>query len=478
MPDKKPKCLIIGAGLSGLVTLRHVKEVADVKCFDAKDQPGGLWVYTDVSELNHPDLKSDVYYKNSGHMHSSMYKELVTNVPHHLLAFKDFPHQEGTPVFLLREHLFEYILRYTKHFDLYKHLKLSTFVLSVRLSAGLTDEEKKEWAVEGKRKFAVKYCQSKDESQVGYEEFDYVIVCNGHNSYPVIPKIEGDEEFQGERFPTHCFRDYSFPKFKGKDILIVGGNYSASDFMIQILYNPYIGQDYVGKIYIAGPTEALEKSTDFKELYEKGKVTLKRGRVQKVGKNDVTFADGTKAKVDMMCYGCGYHFRFPFLENEDKLIDWSLDVHEGKYWGPLFARMFAIREPNLMFIGNHDESSNIQTIMEKQGIVAKKYMAGQVELPSEEEMNKSLENDLAEFKKLNVPMKNYYRLYTNDNDWDYVEQLRELVKMESDPLFHDTWKEIGRLFLEFTDNGNWLSYRRFNFCTVIPEGFKDTTEYF
>ena len=171
-------------------------------------------------------------------------------------------------------------------------------------------------------------------------------------------------------------------------------------------------------------------------------------------------------------------FPVPFLENNDQLIDWSLDVHEGKYWGPLFARMFAIREPDVMFVGHHDQSLLTQMVMEKQAIVAKKHIAGQVELPSQEEMSKSLERDMEEFKKLNVPMKNYFRLFTNNNDWPYVDQLRGLAKMESDLVFHDTLRIIIRVSLEFLDNGNWLSYRKFDFRKLIPKDFNNTTEFF
>ena len=37
------KVCIIGAGPTGLVALRHLKDVSDVTCFEMKNHVGGLW---------------------------------------------------------------------------------------------------------------------------------------------------------------------------------------------------------------------------------------------------------------------------------------------------------------------------------------------------------------------------------------------------------------------------------------------------
>ena len=40
---KKPKVCVIGAGISGLLALRHIKDFANIICYEMKSNVGGLW---------------------------------------------------------------------------------------------------------------------------------------------------------------------------------------------------------------------------------------------------------------------------------------------------------------------------------------------------------------------------------------------------------------------------------------------------
>ncbi|CAF1002283.1 unnamed protein product, partial [Didymodactylos carnosus] len=471
----------------GLVALRHLKDVADVECFDSQPEAGGLWHYTETSELTHANLESDVYYKQNGYLHPSIHEELIANVPRYLMQYKDFPvNAIATPMFMLRDNFFSYLLSYASHFKLSKYIRLNRLVSSVRLVSGFQDKrEKQEWGLTSTkndhRRFVVKYCSttktSKGVSPVGYAQFDYVVVCSGHNSFPIVPKIDGAENFQGLQMTAHHFRSYSTPDFRHKNVLIIGARYSGPDMFIQLLFNPYIDQNHVGTIYVSGDVSCLEKSTDFAHLYARQKIILKNGRVKSFGKTNVIFHDDTQAEIDLVIYCCGYHFRFSFLENEDKLINWSLNEHLGKYWGPLYSRMFCIKEPHLIFIGNHDHSIIIQLIMEKQCIVAKKVINNEIQLPSSQEMLKSFHEDLRKYLTLNKPLKDYYRLDTSVNDWSYIEQLRQLAKMKGNEIVDQTLKNIATKFLELASVGNWLSYRKYDFAQLELPGYRDTTDF-
>jgi len=479
--SSRPKVIVIGAGPSGLVALRHLKEVADVTVFDAQSQIGGLWNYSDVTELNHPNLQSDVYFKHYGSLSSSIWKDLTCNLPRHVMTYKDFPMKDDVPTFPSREHFFDYLVSYADHFDMHRHIKLNTFVRSVRLCSGLTEDEKREWGVTGLRKFAVQYCSSANENTVAYMEADYVIVGNGHNSQPWIPKIEGDDEFEGARIPIHCFRgSCNFVDFKGKDILIIGASYSGIDLMIQLLFNPDLDPDQIGTIYVAGNTTLLENSADFKPFYETGKVVLKNGGVKRLARNNqAEFVDGTVARVDMVWYGCGYKYKFPFLDNSpDRLVDVSQDENEGKFWGPVYKKIFCVNEPNLIFIGNLDNTAIGQAIMEKQAIVVKNFVQGTMSLPGQDEMQEDVNREIEAFQRSGRRLKDFYRHVPNLSDWQYIDELKTLVGMETDPVFDATLKATATKFIEFVVKGDWLSYKAYDFSPIIPKDFKNSTEFF
>jgi hypothetical protein len=107
----------------------------------------------------------------------------------------------------------------------------------------------------------------------------------------------------------------------------------------------------------------LEMSEDFRPYIESGKLNFKRGRLQRLDKEKlVTFGDGSQEKIDTIVLCTGYKFSFPFLNPKDGIIGLS---HRDKYWGPLYKRMFAINEPDLIFIGNHDTGFYLNIILER-----------------------------------------------------------------------------------------------------------------
>ena len=74
------------------------------------------------------------------------------------------------------------------------------------------------------------------ENEIFEETFDYVIVCNGHNSSPYVP--EGDlknlDEFQGKIIHAHNFRRPDTQDFIHKNILCVGMKWSGMDILYQL----------------------------------------------------------------------------------------------------------------------------------------------------------------------------------------------------------------------------------------------------
>ena len=60
-----PRVCIIGAGPVGLLCLKHLTAagVGNVVCYDAQEQVGGLWNYSDQTEATRPGLEKDAYFQ-------------------------------------------------------------------------------------------------------------------------------------------------------------------------------------------------------------------------------------------------------------------------------------------------------------------------------------------------------------------------------------------------------------------------------
>lgn len=62
--------------------------------------------------------------------------------------------------------------------------------------------------------------------------YDAVMVCNGHYNEPVIPKIPGQEKFEGQIEHSHSFR--SPECYKDLRVLVVGAGPSGLDLTLQV----------------------------------------------------------------------------------------------------------------------------------------------------------------------------------------------------------------------------------------------------
>ena len=160
MDKSNPRVWIIGAGPTGLVALRHLKDIADWVWYEIKDQIGGLWVYKDTTDLSVD--KEDMYYKLYGHTHESIYNDLTTIIPKHFFAFKDFP-PSLEKLHYTHQEMLDYLKSYWDHFELGAMIQFRTTVTNV------SQYSSPRWKV------TISFDGSEQE-----EFFDYVVVCNGH----------------------------------------------------------------------------------------------------------------------------------------------------------------------------------------------------------------------------------------------------------------------------------------------------------
>ncbi|XP_067323781.1 flavin-containing monooxygenase 1-like [Anolis sagrei] len=198
------KVAIVGAGISGLVSLKCcLDEGLEPTCFEGSDDIGGLWQFKENVEEGRP----------------SIYKSLVSNSCKEMLAFSDFPYPEDFPVFLPNARLLEYLKMYIKHFDLRRHIQFKTKVINIRKCPDFSATG--QWDVitetEGEQKSAI---------------FDAVMVCIGFLTYPRMPltSFPGIEKFNGMYFHSRHYKNAEV--FRDKRVLVIGMGNSGADIAV------------------------------------------------------------------------------------------------------------------------------------------------------------------------------------------------------------------------------------------------------
>lgn len=166
--------MVLGAGLSGLCAAKRALEKDfQVTVYEKDDQMGGLWYVND--DLNR----------------TCVYEGLKTNQPKPILEYSDF-FFEGEDQYFCPQQMQDYLVAYAKKFGVDKVVKLRHKVEEVR--PGVNG---KGWSV------AVTDLE-KDQTET--KLFDFVMICNGHYSNPVMPDIKGKELFQGNQMHSVSYR--------------------------------------------------------------------------------------------------------------------------------------------------------------------------------------------------------------------------------------------------------------------------------
>jgi trimethylamine monooxygenase len=373
---------IIGAGPSGTAALRAFQSAAkkkgkipEVVCFEKQSDWGGLWNYTWRTGLD----------ENGEPVHGSMYRYLWSNGPKECLEFADYTFEEhfGKPIpsFPPREVLFDYIKGRVEKAKVRKWVRFNSPVRMV------------EWDKKKKLFNVTVHDHAKD--RVYTEQFDNVIVANGHFSTPHVPEFDGIKSFNGRVMHAHDFRDAL--EFKGKDVLIVGRSYSAEDIGSQCWK---YGAKSVTTTYRSKPM-----GFNWPERFEE------RPLLQKLVGKTAHFKDGTTKDVDAIILCTGYKHHFPFLAEELRLKTanrlWPLDLYRGVAWEA---------NPKLFYIGMQDQFYTFN-MFDAQAWFVRDVIMGRIKLPKLAEMTK----DSRKWRKREEKLENAEQMIWFQGD--YVQQL-------------------------------------------------------
>lgn len=189
----QPTVGIIGAGVSGLVTAKTLRERGfDVVLFEKEAELGGVWAST------------------------RRYPNVTTQNTRDTYTFSDFPMPNHYPEWPTGEQVQTYLTDYARHFGVLPRIRFGTTV------------EKAEPVAEG----WVLHTARKDARM--RMPVDFLVVCNGVFSEPNLPDLPGREAFAGEVVHSTGFRAEHLEKAKTAKVAVVGFAKSAHDILAQV----------------------------------------------------------------------------------------------------------------------------------------------------------------------------------------------------------------------------------------------------
>jgi cation diffusion facilitator CzcD-associated flavoprotein CzcO len=395
----KPTTCVIGAGISGLTAGKALSDAGlPYTCFEASDDIGGNWYF------GNPNGRSSAYRS----LHIDTYRDSV--------SFRDMPMGDEYPDYPHHERIRAYINDYADAFSLRDRIRFETPVKHAER------QSKGGWRI-----------TLEDDS---VEEFDFLIVGNGHHWDPRFPDFPGG--FDGETLHSHHYLSPTEPlDLMGKRVLVVGIGNSAVDIVSELsrkgvadqvfistrsgawVMPKYLFGQPIGKLvktnpylpvklqrWLARPLPYLASGRmenfglprpnhEFLEAHPtvSSELLLRLGsgdaiakpNVEELQGDRVRFEDGSVEEIDAIVYATGYKISFPFFDPE------FISAPENRF--PLYKRIFWPGIDDLAFVGFAQTVPTLFPFIELQSKLVARYAGGDYALPSASEMEETIRAD-------------------------------------------------------------------------------------
>ncbi|XP_068587875.1 uncharacterized protein [Cebidichthys violaceus] len=301
---------VIGAGAAGLCAARHIlsrlNHFVPPVVFELSDNVGGTWCYDERVGT-----------------HSSIYRDLRTNLPKEVMMFPDFPFDPQLDSFLPHQEVQRYLERFCRSHKIQPHIRFNTLVEKVRPVVMTTEEEEE-------RSTSWEVTSSDPSGCQKTETFDSVFVCSGHYFDPHIPHIPGIDHFKGQVLHSQSYR--CAEPFSGQSVVVLGAKASGLDISIELAG---VGAQVTlshGQPRLTFPLPAeVQQSSPVVAVEEDGRLR---------------FQDGSVSAADVLMFCTGYNFRFPYLDGPEL----GLQIQDHLL-SPLYRFLMPPAFPSLFFIG-------------------------------------------------------------------------------------------------------------------------------
>lgn len=448
MTNFKKRICIIGAGVCGITSAKAcLEENFEPVVFDKTNYIAGLWRYQD-------GVAEDGV--------ASVMRSTIINTSKEMTAFSDFPPPADFSNYMHNSKMAEYLENYADSFGFRKYLNSQTQILKVEYA---DDYEKT-----GRWKVTYEHLESKERKS---DIFDGVLICTGHHNFKNVPKFPGQEKFKGKIMHTHHLKHAQ--GFENKTVVIIGIGNSGGDAAIELStvtkqlylstrrgtwvarrvgenglpfdisfhrrylkyilqFIPYdlrcqIVQSRLNRVMDHDAFQLRPNHGFFSQHIMINDALPNRilsGRVEIKPDIDHFTEDGVvfkgekdETKCDVVILATGYNIKYPFISTD------ILPVKDNSVRLYKFSFVPGLKHPHtLAVIGLIQPIGCIFQIAELQARWYAQLMAGNVKLPSENDMNADIDFKLENMRK------RYYgsTRHTIQVDWiPFLDELAELV---------------------------------------------------
>lgn len=377
---------IVGAGAAGLCALRHFAARPDlfgeVVAYEQSGTVGGTWNYSEQTGTDANGLP----------VHSSMYRDLHTNLPIQIMEFPDFPAENCTESYVHHTEVARYLRDYSSHFCLDKLIRFHHYLK--QLSRDHTNDC---WNIT---------VHDLTENLTFTRQFDIVILCPGRHSVPNWPSIKSLNSFTGRMIHSHDYRCRE--PYTGHQVAVVGGGPSGIDIALEI---SKVADDVIfinrTKHFQPLPDNVHQINATLQGFKTKSIVIRKDEKT-------VEFA------VDSVILATGYRFNLSYLDQESSGLHWNAnDTIDG-----LYRHMINIEHPSMALMGVCQRSVLPFPLYHQQIQYYLRALADEIQLPSQKEMIEEVNCDL--FLRKSIGMRDRDRHCLNVKS--LIEYLRRLER--------------------------------------------------
>ena len=370
---------VVGGGSAGVAAARFLKQAGHKpNVFETGASFGGVWAEAPTNSV--------------------VYKNLRTNLPKQVMQSPDLDFPASLPSYVDGRALGDYISKYAEKFGVE-----ATFGAKVLDVTPLPDN-----------RWQVKY-----ETQQGCstDEYDAVVVCNGHYESPYVPHIPGQEAWLSEERSIVHSLYYDEPSpYEGKSVLIVGGRSSGVD----------ISRELQG---VSSWTYVIDKKCSSMESDADKRVTHVPVGAS-LHEDGHLYVEDMKAPgppIDRVILATGYVYAFPFLQEEAV----GMQFEGRRSCRPLFLHLQHAERPTLGFVGIQlAVPCPIPTFEAQARYLGEAWATDDGALTSLEERHSWVAQRLATVEASGREQDLHYTTAEGSSAWAYI---RELVKAAPPP---------------------------------------------